>query len=226
MVNWRSTAWAAKPEARENFIPVGPLKGPKGDQLWEQYPSGLMFKGSFAITNASKQPELLMKWIDNVISDDNQIQMVNAGRFGVNMEKAADNTVKYLRNFDNNVLEEKQSNPSNTSRINFMTMTNSKRLVTKTPVFTEKGEYDKLFEGKFAKETYPNLFFSKEEAQKIQTLGNDINTYANSMYAKWIMNGGGADKEWDAYVKKINDMGLKDLLAVYQAAYDRYKSTK
>ncbi|NOU75491.1 extracellular solute-binding protein [Paenibacillus sp. LMG 31458] len=224
-IGWRSTAWATKPEQRNDYVPVGPLKGPKGEQTFEQYPKGLFFRGSFAITNNTKRPELLMQWIDNVISDDNQIQMVNAGRFGDYLEKQSDGTIKVLRALAPNTNDEKLNNPSNTSRINFMTLTNSKRLVTKTPVFTEKGEYDKLFEGHFAKDVYPNVFFSKEEAQKIQTLGNDINTYANSMYAKWIIDGS-IDKDWDGYVKKLNDMGLKDLLAAYQSAYDRFNGTK
>lgn len=222
-LNWRSTSWASNPDQRNDYVPVGPLKGPNGDQLYEQYPSGLFFRGSFAITNNTKQPELLMRWIDNVVSDDNQMQMVNAGRFGMNMQKNADGTITMDGNLDPKIDEEKFSQPTNNSRINFMTMSNSKRLVSKTPVFTEKGEYDKLFEGHFSKDVYPNVFFSLDEAQMIATIGNDINTYANSMYAKWIINGG-IDKEWDSYVKKLNDMGLNDLLAAYQSAYDRYQS--
>ncbi|TVY11198.1 extracellular solute-binding protein [Paenibacillus cremeus] len=221
--NWRSTSWATKPEQRDDYVPVGPLKGPKGDQLVEKYPTGLFYRGSFAITNNTKRPELLMQWMDNVLNDDNEMQMSSGGRYGDYLEKQADGTVKVLRALNPNNNDERLNIPSNGSRVSFMTMANSKRLVTKTPVFTEKGEYDKLFEGKFAKDVYPNVFFSKDEAMKIQTLGNDINTYANSMYAKWIIDGG-IDKDWDGYVKKLNDMGLKDLLAAYQAAYDRFNS--
>lgn len=35
--------------------------------------------------------------------------------------------------------------------------------------------------------------------------------------------GGPSDEEWDAYVAKLKDTcGMDELLAVYQAAYDRY----
>jgi putative aldouronate transport system substrate-binding protein len=222
---WRSTSWASKPEEVGDYIAIGPLKGPKDDSMWEQYPSGLSGRGAFAITKASKNSELLMRWLDNVISDDNQMQMANAGRFGDYLEKTADGKVKLLRALNPSNPEEAKNTPGNASRINFMTKSNSERLVDLTAVYKEKREFDKLYEAHFFKEVMPNIFFSQEEAQQIATFGKDINTYANSMYAKWIMEGG-VDKDWDGYLKKLNDMGLNNFVGVFQKALDRYNSMK
>ena len=35
---------------------------------------------------------------------------------------------------------------------------------------------------------------------------------------------GGIEEEWDSYLTKLNDMGLQELLAVYQEGLDRYNA--
>lgn len=222
---WRATSWANNEAEVDDYIAIGPLTGPNGHSLFLEYPNGLSGRGSFAITKAAKNPELLMRWIDHVISDDVQMQMANAGRFGDYLEKTADGKVKLLRALDNNNPTEKFNVPSNSSRINFMTKSNSERLVDLTAVYQQKSEYDKLYIGHFPEEVLPKLFFSQEEAQQIATFGSDINPYAEGLYAKWIMEGG-IEAEWDSYLKKLDAMGLKEFLAVYQQALDRYNSLK
>lgn len=220
---WRATAWANNDDEVDDYIAIPPLTGPNGDSLFIEYNSGLSGRGSFAITNAAQNPELLMRWIDHVISDDVQMQMANGGRFGDYLDKTEDGKVKLLRAIDNNNPSEAFNIPSNTSRINFMTKSNSERLVDLTAVYKQKSEYDKLYVDHFPKEVLPKLFFSQEEAQQIATMGSDINPYAEGLYAKWIMEGG-VEAEWDNYLKTLNDMGLEEFIAVYQQALDRYNS--
>lgn len=45
------------------------------------------------------------------------------------------------------------------------------------------------------------------------------------MRAQWVTKGG-IDEEWEAYVKKLNDMGLDKLMKIRTAAYDRYMNVK
>ena len=49
----------------------------------------------------------------------------------------------------------------------------------------------------------------------------EIETYMNEMVDKFIMGVESLDK-FDDYVAQVERMGLADVLAVYQAAYDRY----
>ena len=37
---------------------------------------------------------------------------------------------------------------------------------------------------------------------------------------------GNMDKEWDGYVKQVKDMGLDELMALYQKGLDRYKAAQ
>ena len=47
------------------------------------------------------------------------------------------------------------------------------------------------------------------------------NTYTEEKTAHWLTDGGIED-EWDDYVSAMDSMGLQDVVAAWQAAYDRY----
>jgi putative aldouronate transport system substrate-binding protein len=72
---------------------------------------------------------------------------------------------------------------------------------------------------------FPHVMHNKEEFQELPTLLTDINSYISQTRAKWVLQGG-IDAEWDAYVKKLNDMGLGKLVKIHTDAYNRYMSIK
>lgn len=221
---WRSSAWANNPEETNDYVVVPPLKGPKGDQAWPRNTTGLTARGSFSITKNAKNPELLMRWADNLLADDNGLMLTFSYRMGDTIEKTADNKIKILRALDWNNPDESLNSPTTSSKMNFMTKSNSKRLLDVPAHMIEKQGFDKVYT-QYLEPRFPNVFFSKEESQKLATIGNDLNTYINSMYAKWIMSGG-IENEWDSYLKKLNDMGLKDYVGIYQTALERYNQAK
>ncbi len=70
-------------------------------------------------------------------------------------------------------------------------------------------------------DAYPTLAFSSEEQGVINEKYTEIETYVNEMIDKFIMGMESLD-QFDAFVEKVNGMGLSDVLAVQQSAYDRY----
>ena len=46
--------------------------------------------------------------------------------------------------------------------------------------------------------------------------------YAMSTTANWIQGNSDIDKEWDSYVAKLNNAGLKDQVKIWQDAYDKW----
>lgn len=68
---------------------------------------------------------------------------------------------------------------------------------------------------------YPTLAFTDEEQGLISEKYTEIETYVNEMIDKFIMGVEPLDN-FDAYVEKVNSMGLAEVLNVHQAAYDRY----
>jgi len=64
--------------------------------------------------------------------------------------------------------------------------------------------------------------FTDEELNVRQDKGTSIKNYAKEMISKFLI-GDVPLSEWDNYVKTVEEMGLDELLAVYEAAYNRVK---
>lgn len=69
----------------------------------------------------------------------------------------------------------------------------------------------------------PSLSFTTEEMEVINVNLANVSTCMNEWTSKFIMGLEPLSK-WDAYVAEINKMGADKVVAVYQAAYDRYLS--
>ena len=68
---------------------------------------------------------------------------------------------------------------------------------------------------------FPTLAFTDDEQDVIRAKYIDITTYVDEMIDKFIMGKESLDN-FDAFVAKVEEMGINDVLAVYQAAYNRY----
>ena len=71
------------------------------------------------------------------------------------------------------------------------------------------------------KYVYPNLFMNQEDTETLSNLLADIKTEINTRKSDWIMNGM-TDKDWNAYLKKLDEYGMKEYLGIYQKYLDRY----
>ena len=67
---------------------------------------------------------------------------------------------------------------------------------------------------------YPEVTYTEEEQETMMTYV-DIANYVKSMETKFIMGEVSLD-DWDSYVNTLYSMGLEDIIAVKQAAYDRW----
>ena len=52
----------------------------------------------------------------------------------------------------------------------------------------------------------------------------DIKKYAEQKKADWILNGG-IEKEWDFYLKKMEQYGLSDYISIKQKYFDEYQKS-
>ncbi|WP_294378901.1 extracellular solute-binding protein [uncultured Clostridium sp.] len=67
---------------------------------------------------------------------------------------------------------------------------------------------------------YPEVTYTEEEQETMMTYV-DIANYVKSMETKFIMGEVSLD-DWDSYVNTLYSMGREDIIAVKQAAYDRW----
>lgn len=69
---------------------------------------------------------------------------------------------------------------------------------------------------------FPNLVYTEEESSTRSTLFTDISTYLKTVKAQFITGEVDIDSGWDTFISTLDQMGLKEILAIEQAAYDRY----
>ena len=69
----------------------------------------------------------------------------------------------------------------------------------------------------------PLLNLTEEEGREVASIMNEVTTYYNEMFMKFIIGTESLDN-FDRYVETIKSMGLEQATAIEQAAYDRYAS--
>ena len=74
---------------------------------------------------------------------------------------------------------------------------------------------------RYIRPTIPALSFTEEEREVINSIYTEIQTYKDEMINKFIMGKEPLDN-FDNFVETLNSMGIEEVLAVEQAAYDRY----
>jgi putative aldouronate transport system substrate-binding protein len=210
------------PDKGKDFVPLLPLKGPKGDQIWNRYPVGVLSKGAFAITSANKHPEATMRWADYMYDPLVSIQAVN-GMLGTVLKQKDDGTIYTLpvpQGMNSNEFRHSVS-PASASLF-----ARQHTLKTEpTPASLEKNALDELYKPYLVKDIFPKMLYSSEDTEKLSKYMTDIDAYMKKMFASWIVKGG-VDDEWDGYVKKLNEMGLQQVMDIHQKTYEKYKSFK
>ncbi len=61
-----------------------------------------------------------------------------------------------------------------------------------------------------------------DEVSQITSKQNEINTYKDEMFLKWLMGKEDVDATWDKYVEQIKKLGIEDITKIRQNAYDRF----
>ncbi|HML47797.1 MAG TPA: hypothetical protein PKE04_13720 [Clostridia bacterium] len=70
---------------------------------------------------------------------------------------------------------------------------------------------------------YPVPIFDSATNDRLTVIVTDINTYRDESATRFIVGEVGFD-QWDTYVQTLQQIGLKELEAAYQAAYDMMKA--
>lgn len=69
----------------------------------------------------------------------------------------------------------------------------------------------------------PSFFFSEDDNAEIARLQTTIINYVDESTAAFVTGNKSIDKDWDAYIAELENLGLSDYLAIYQRYYDEYK---
>lgn len=75
---------------------------------------------------------------------------------------------------------------------------------------------------------FPNalLSFTDDEQYVLDNKLTDIQSYYKEMEGKFITGVLDIESNWDTYCKTLEEMGVQDVIKVYQAAYDRFNAAE
>ena len=72
--------------------------------------------------------------------------------------------------------------------------------------------------------TLPPLTLTADEADEVAQVDSDISTYVETEIARFLTGQNPlTDESWNEYVETVENIGIDELQAVYEAAYARYK---
>ncbi|WP_165452122.1 extracellular solute-binding protein [Paenibacillus thalictri] len=218
---WSNTVVFGQPESA--FVPVPPLKGPDGKQLWRSNNIPISSVGAAAIAKSNKHPEVAAQWLDVFYDQDTGFQF-NEGYFGVQYTMNPDNTIHTVPTPPGMSSNDwkiqyipKQwlgyESPEILDRLKDAINRNEKQLTTNmiAPVVDPN--------------PYPSLFFAPEEVARLKVIKTDIDSYVIKSVPQFIINGV-TDQSWSDYLGQLKKMGLDDWQKIYQVGYDKYKAGK
>ncbi|MGM0879892.1 MAG: extracellular solute-binding protein [Bacillota bacterium] len=211
---------------KDEYATIPSIAGPDGNRYQTGDPVGLSLRrNELLITTSSKHPEIAARWADQFYTNEASIQNF-WGAIGTVIKKNDDGTYALM------------SPPEGTSADAWYWEQSVRDFGPKyvSPGFEKNiildettGDGLKLVIDKlgseYVTEPFPNVMYSAEEFQELPTLTTDIDSYVKTTRAEWITKGN-IDQEWDAYIKQLNDMGLKRLVEIRTDAYKRYTSVK
>ncbi|GHH97990.1 extracellular solute-binding protein [Neobacillus kokaensis] len=211
--------WSTFGTLDSDYVAIPPLKGPKGDQLWNKNGGTFSFSG-FSITSANKNPVRSIKWVDQMYDPEMSIQ-VSLGPYDVNLKKDGDK-IQILDAPNGMGYEEFRHKSTPGSYGVYATLKDTYEKLNLSPGQQEKLEYAEMYKPFQPKEIYPNVLYSVEDADRLSILQTDIDNYMNQTVPKFIIEGK-IDENWDDYVKQLEKMGLEELLQINQKYYDKFK---
>lgn len=211
------------PELVPGFELVGilPPEDINGDQ-WEQESRTKVTDMGWAISVQNEHPEETIKYFDFWWSEVGErlmmygiegehFEMVDGKPVYTDKVLNADEPINnYMKSIGGQQYQMGHWNLSEYE--NFMM---SQAGVDVVELYKEAGVVDKL------NVNLPALSLTAEETEIIQSKWPVISTYIQEQIQKWTFDGSNIDAEFDKYINDIKGMGMDEVLAAYQAAYDR-----
>ena len=231
------------PDLYAHYEAMSPLKGPDGTQLTTYFKYLSINDGNFSITDTCKSPEAALRWADFFYSeigdlasqygaDEGKDWVLNPeGKFGLNGEPAKYEILnKYSAETQNHDWQDLGIRVAPAEyRLGAAV---EQDVDVKGPDGLEKLLYDAT-EQKYAPygqteensdlDVLPKLKLTSEETSSISTVAVEIEKLIDEASTAYIVGTRNIndDKDWDSFKDALDKAGLKDLLEVYQTAYDR-----
>lgn len=88
----------------------------------------------------------------------------------------------------------------------------------------EQGEARTLWQSLDSGANLPKLVVAQEDANEYRMILNEVKTYVQEMYIKFITGQANLDSDWDTYMNTLNGMDLPYATECMQKAYNAYQN--
>lgn len=207
-------------ERNFDYVVLPPIKAPNGKQVWPG--RDMVIKGAFAISNTNKYPEASIRWVDYLYSNEGAI-LAFQGEKGEGYKTDTDGSWEQIipENLKKGEARAKVAPQGGTvipgiSPTDFML--EEKESVPLNNNINQQVE--KLLP--FLKIPYPSLYMPTEKQKRLNSLNADIKAYVEQMVARFITGDASIETEWDNYVNTLKQMGMDEMVRLYQENYDDY----
>ncbi|MDX9807027.1 MAG: hypothetical protein RBS87_00525, partial [Acholeplasma sp.] len=223
---WWEKETVIKPEWQSQYVALPPLIGPDGKQNIGVSNNQEISKGNFVVFSKAQNPEILLTWIDRFYDPVISAQ-INYGPIGIAYEEElnADGLLVQKPIPDGMTADELRlkNAPMGVIYLSYEQWENT--LVMEYRARLRLALLDVYIKPYIMEgvRQYPNVSFNLSEMNTINRYGTDIYSYVYQSTTDWLLNGGVTDSEWNAYVSKLNQMKLNDMISAYQSAYNRYE---
>lgn len=207
----------------DEYAALPPLKGPDGSVNVPRQNYYSFDMGVTAVTAACEEPDIVLAYLDQYYEPSMSIQNC----FGTYGDKNFTNTFT----MDNGMLKWTKEGQDGKVRndqnlydvfailadyygvyVDKMVDSDGERLEMIKKIYSPsiKSDYN-----------YPAAFMDQEDITRIAEIETDLVSYAEQVKAG-ILKDGISDSDWEAYLDKMDQMGLKELLELKQKGFDMF----
>ena len=215
-IGWSSTWMTGKVD--NPYSAILPPSAPGKEAVWPVRTMGgprpLIAVG---ITPACEYPEVAARWADTFYDQDMAVQAVS-GPFDILLKRDENGMFYYDESVENPGVEKLNYVPAFTFA---PTLREINERFLPNPNRESKKDLDEIYLPYLIHDNFPTLYMTEEETEIVDELREDFKIFYQEQCAKWVVNGG-IEGEWDSYIRQLKAMGIEEMLASYQSAYDRF----
>lgn len=216
-------------ERQKNYDALPPLKGPEGVQVCGYYPY-VHAVGVTSATVALKDPEVFVRWMDWFYSFEGGLT-VRTGPEGTYWQRPPAGSISYA-GFP--ATWERLTSFGVTQNVCWSTLIGHSHsmhgfLLGKPDKFYDIDGledrliyYTKEYLPYAVKTVLPPLFVSTTVSTEYFKIQADINKYVNESFVQFVTGSLSLDTDWDAYLQRLDRIGLVPYVTITQQAYDSF----
>jgi putative aldouronate transport system substrate-binding protein len=221
-------------QRRSEYVALPRLTGPNGAK------QGIRYNASEAssvtrcvITTNCRYPEAAARWIDTFFEPEQSVYL-NWGTEGYVYEKDENGILRW--DLDEDGKPNLKEGYESMSEMRWASTPVSGALAILTEYYETVVEYpldaELIIQGQRDagleeiledREYLPPMWMLSSEIEKLAQLETYVNNIVNAHVTKWLMEGG-VNEDWDTYQQALKDAQIDEVMAIYQAAYDRHLS--